>query len=179
MAVEDEGRLRNFRIREYFLTKLFALAALREVAEAGSMRDLIDFHARYKFVLMAYNQTRLRALGRLVANGSATPFADLVAAYRTEFAAALRTAPRYTSVINVLEHAAGYFKNSLSRREKAMFRTQLDRYRNGKLPLAGPAAVVWSWVVREGETYLEGQAFFHPYPDDLMSVSDSGKGRKL
>ncbi len=82
-------------------------------------------------------------------------------------------------MINVLEHAAGYFKNSLSRREKAMFRTQLDRYRNGQLPLAGPAAVVWSWVVREGETYLEGQAFFHPYPDDLMSVSDSGKGRKL
>ncbi len=179
VAIEDEGRLRNFRIREYFLTKLFALAALREVAETGSMRDLIDFHARYKFVLMAYNQTRMRALGRLVASGSAMPFADLVAAYRSEFAAALGTAPRYTSVINVLEHAAGYFKNSLSRREKAMFRRQLERYRNGRVPLAGPAAVIWSWVVREDETYLEGQAFFHPYPDELMSVSDSGKGRKL
>ncbi|MEJ2370485.1 MAG: DUF523 and DUF1722 domain-containing protein, partial [Gemmatimonadales bacterium] len=82
LAVEDEGRLRNFRIREHFLTKLFALAALRGVAETGSMHQLIDFHARYKFVLMAYDQTRMRELGRLVANGRGTAFQDLVAAYR-------------------------------------------------------------------------------------------------
>ncbi|MEJ2312512.1 MAG: DUF523 and DUF1722 domain-containing protein [Gemmatimonadales bacterium] len=179
LAVEDEGRLRNFRIREHFLTKLFALAALRGVAETGSMHQLIDFHARYKFVLMAYDQTRMRELGRLVANGRGTAFQDLVAAYREEFAAALAKAPRYTSVINVLQHAAGYFKTNLSRREKAMFSRQLKRYREGQLPLAGPAAVIWSWVVREEETYLEEQVFFHPYPDELMSVSDSGKGRKL
>lgn len=179
MAIEDEGRLRNFRIREHFLTKLFALAALREVAESGLMRHLIDFHARYKFVLMAYNQTRMRELGRLVGNEDGTAFPDLVAEYRTGFAAAFAKAPRYTSVINVLQHAAGYFKTSLSRREKATFGRQLERYRAGQVPLAGPAAVIWSWVVREDETYLEGQAFFQPYPEELMSVSDSGKGRKL
>jgi uncharacterized protein YbgA (DUF1722 family)/uncharacterized protein YbbK (DUF523 family) len=179
MAVEDEGRLRNFRIREHFLTKLFALAALREVAESGSMHDLIGFHARYKFVLMAYNQTRMRELGRLVANGSGDPFRDLTAEYRKGFAAALGTVPRYTSVINVLEHSAGYFKSILTAREKAMFRRQLKRYRYGQVPLAAPAAVIWSWVVRGDEAYLEGQAFFHPYPDGLMSVSDSGKGRKI
>lgn len=179
LAVEDEGRLRNFRIREHFLTKLFALAALRRVAESGSMRDLIEFHASYKFVLMAYSQPRLRELGRLVANGSGSPFPHLVSAYRAGFAAALRTAPRYTSVINVLEHGAGYFKTSLSRSEKSMFKRLLERYRNGRIPLAGPTSVVWSWVVREDEDYLKGQAFFFPYPEELISVSDSGKGRKI
>lgn len=179
LAIEDEGRLRNFRIREHFLTKLFALAALRGVAETGSMRDLIDFHARYKFVLMAYHQTRMRELGRLVANEQGIPFSGLVTAYRAGFAAALGRAPRYTSAINVLQHAAGFFKTSLSSREKAMFGRQLERYRTGRVPLAGPASVIWSWIVREQETYLERQAFFHPYPDALMSVSDSGKGRRI
>lgn len=179
LAVEDEGRLRNFRIRDHFLTKLFALAALRRVVEEGSMRELIGFHSRYKFVLMAYSQTRLRELGRLVANDGATSFPELAAQYRTGFGVALRSPPRYTSAINVLEHAAGYFKSSLSRREKAMLRRQLERYRGGRAPLAVPAAVIWSWAVRENEEYLEGQAFFHPYPDQLMSVSDSGKGRRL
>ncbi len=178
VAVEDEGRLRNFRIRDHFLTKLFALAELRAVAESGSMQELIGFHARYKFVLMTYSQTRLRALGRLVANQAGAAFPDLVAEYRAGFGAALGKPPRHTSAINVLEHAAGYFKSSLSRREKAMLRRQLERYRSGRTPLAAPAAVIWSWVVREGESYLEGQAFFHPYPDPLMSVSDSGKGRR-
>ncbi len=31
LAIEDEGRLRNFKIREHFLTKLFALASFRNV----------------------------------------------------------------------------------------------------------------------------------------------------
>ena len=35
LAMEDEGRLRDSRIREHFLTKLFALASLREVEVAG------------------------------------------------------------------------------------------------------------------------------------------------
>ncbi len=121
LAVEDEGRLRDFRIREHFLTKLFALAALREVEEAGSRRDLIDFHARYKFVLMAYSQEGLRGLGRLVEERSRKPFTELVAEYRTEFGAVLRQPLRSASVINVLDHAAGYSKKHLGRREKAMF----------------------------------------------------------
>ena len=137
LAVEDEGRLRNSRIREHFLTKLFALAALREVEEAGSLRDLIDFHARYKFVLMAYSQKGLGGLDRLVAEGSRKPFAELVAEYRIEFGAVLRQPPRRASVIHVLDHAAGYFKELLGRRQEAMF-----------------------------------------FPEALMSVPDSGKGRQ-
>ena len=179
LAVEDEGRLRNFRIREHFLLKLFALARLRGVAEAGSLSALIDFHARYKLVLLAYHQTRLRQLGRLVADGRALPFPDLVEAYRAGFAAALGKPPRRPSVINVLEHAAGYFKRGLGGREKEMFRTMLGRYRAGRVPLAGPTAVIWAWVTREDQEYLGGQAFFQPYPEELMSVSDSGKGRRL
>ena len=179
LAVEDEGRLRNFRIREHFLTKLFALAELRAVVERGELRDLIAFHARYKFVLMAYSQTRMRELGRLVANRSGSAFSELSTRYRTGFASALSKPPRRPSVINVLEHAAGYFKDGLASREKAMFRKVLDRYRAGRAPLAGPAAVIGAWVAREDEAYLKDQAFFQPYPEELMSVSDSGKGRRM
>ncbi len=179
LAVEDEGRLRNFRIREHFLMKLFAFATLRGVADAGSMRQLIEFHARYKFVLMSYHQARLRQLGRLVANGSGASFLDLVAEYREGFAAALGKPPRSPSVINVLEHAVGYFKEGLGTGEKVMFQTMLRRYREGRMPLAGPTAVIWAWVTRYGQEYLAEQAFFQPYPAELMSVSDSGKGRRL
>lgn len=179
LAVEDEGRLRNLRIREHFLTKLFALAGLRGVATTGSMRKLIEFHARYKFVLMAYSQKRLRELGRLVANEAGLSFPDLVLAYRAGLAAAMHQPPRYTSVINVLEHAVGYFKTTLSHSEKANFKRLLELYRSKRVPLAGPTAVVWSWVVREDEDYLKGQVFFCPYPEELISVSDSGKGRRI
>jgi uncharacterized protein YbbK (DUF523 family) len=102
LAIEDEGRLRNYRIREHFLTKLFALAALRNAEESGRMGELVRFHARHKFVLMANNQTELRALGRIVANPERLPFEEVVETYREHFGQALRQVPRYTSVVNVL-----------------------------------------------------------------------------
>ena len=42
LPVEDEGRLRNARIKEHFLTKLFVLAAFRKVKSEGSMKDLVS-----------------------------------------------------------------------------------------------------------------------------------------
>ena len=174
VALEDEGRLRNYRIREHFLTKLFALARLREVRR---MRDLVEFQAVYKLVLMAYNQTRMRELGRLVANPDRRPLGELLAEYRVGFGLALGTAPRYTSVINVVEHAYGYVSNDLSADEKGFYRAQLQRYRDGRIPVSALTSVVVAWATRFGVDYLLRQALFRPFPEELMNLSDSGKGR--
>lgn len=173
-AIEDEGRLRDFRIREHFLTKLFALARLRTVR---SMKGLVGFHTQYKLVLMAYNQTVMRELGRLCANPDKRPIDDVLADYREGFGRAMRQAPRYTSVINVIEHAWGYVSKELDAQERAFYRRQLERYRNEKIPLSGVLSPLEAWVHRFDVDYLLGQAFFHPFPESLLSVSDSGKGR--
>ncbi|MCO5380879.1 MAG: DUF523 and DUF1722 domain-containing protein [Methanosarcina barkeri] len=68
LPVEDEGRLKNSRIKEHFLTKLFVLAAFRKVKSEGSMKDLVRFHTDNKYLLMAYSQAELRKLGAIVAN---------------------------------------------------------------------------------------------------------------
>ena len=177
LAIEDEGRLRNYRIREHFLTKLFALARLRAQVPTGGMRHLIEFHAQHKFLLMAYDQERLRALGRIVANAEGAGFPTLLARYRDAFEAAVAQPPRASAVVNVLEHMSGYFSDRVSGDEKAFFRRSLQRYRDGGLPLAAVASVLRAWAVRFESAYLLPQAFFDPYPAELMKVSDSGKGR--
>ena len=174
VALEDEGRLRNYRIREHFLTRLFALARLREVRR---MRDLVEFQTVYKLVLMAYNQTRMRELGRLVANPHRRPLDEILPEYRVELGLALRTAPRYTSVINVVEHAYGYVSDELSRDEKEFYRARLRRYREGRIPVSALTSVVEAWATRFGVDYLLRQALFRPFPEELVSLSDSGKGR--
>jgi uncharacterized protein YbgA (DUF1722 family) len=40
-------------------------------------------------------------------------------------------------------------------------------------------AVVYAWIVRFGESYLARQRYFAPYPEELVQVADSGKGRTL
>jgi uncharacterized protein YbgA (DUF1722 family)/uncharacterized protein YbbK (DUF523 family) len=179
IPVEDEGRLLNFRLREHFLTRIFTLAALREMAAAGSMRGLVEFHASAKLLLMAYNQKEMRVLGRLVANPEKHPAATVIEAYGRGLRHALAAAPRYTSAINVLMHALGYFSEGLSAREKAFFLESLEAYRQEKIPLSVPVGIVKSYIARFGEPYLEAQRFFQPYPEALVAISDSGKGRDL
>jgi uncharacterized protein YbgA (DUF1722 family)/uncharacterized protein YbbK (DUF523 family) len=179
LAIEDEGRLRNYRIREHFLTKLFSLAKLRAVEGSGQMKEIVRFHSINKLLLMAYNQKEIRALGQVVANTQKLGFQEVAQAYRDHFQAALARPPRYTSVINVFEHASGYFSKELESREKRLFRSTLERYRDEQLPMAAVTAMLRAWVVRFEEDYLMAQTFFEPYPTELMSLSDSGKGRAV
>jgi uncharacterized protein YbgA (DUF1722 family)/uncharacterized protein YbbK (DUF523 family) len=179
LAVEDEGRLQNFDIRQHFLTKLFAVARLREASESGRMADLVAYHSRHKFLLMAYNQRAMRELGRIVANSDRLPMTDVLPAYRETLHAALARAPRRVSAINVLHHGFGYVSDALSAQEKAFFLDSLERYRAREIPLSVPAHLVRSWALRFDVGYLLDQVFFEPFPQVLVSVSDSGKGREI
>lgn len=177
LAVEDEGRLQNFDIRQHFLTKLYTLARFRETTARGGMKDLVEFHANHKFLLMAYSQTAMRQLGRVVANAERLPLDQVVRTYRTELLAALAKAPRRTSAINVLLHGFGYVSDELSPSEKSFFLDALERYRARQIPLSVPASLVRSWSIRFDVEYLLDQVYFEPFPQELVSVLDSGKGR--
>lgn len=179
LAIEDEGRLRNFRIREHFLTKLFALARFRDVKKSGSMQKLVAFQTENKFVFMAYNQKAMRALGGIVANHGKKPFADVIAAYEQELAHAFSRLPKIGSHINVLMHGLGYFSKNLNAKEKAYFLDALEKFRQMKLPLTALLSVLNAWIARFEATYLAQQTYFEPYPEVLMEISDSGKGRDL
>jgi uncharacterized protein YbgA (DUF1722 family)/uncharacterized protein YbbK (DUF523 family) len=179
LAIEDEGRLRNFRLREHFLTKLFLMADFRKIQASAAMRGLVQFQAHNKFLLMAYNQKELKNLGRLVANLEKRPVAEILQDYEKHLALALARPPRYLSNINVLMHALGYFSTELSHTEKAFLLDSLEHYRAGKIPLSVPLNLIRSWIARFENDYLQQQTFFIPYPDELMEITDSGKGRNL
>jgi uncharacterized protein YbbK (DUF523 family) len=89
-AIEDEDRLRDPRVRDHFLTKLFMLAAFRGVAADGGRDALVDFHAANKCLLADHDEARLQAMERLVADAPARLPAEVVRAYRSHLAAALR-----------------------------------------------------------------------------------------
>jgi len=176
LPVEDEGRLTNRSIREHFFTAIFALAALRETLEEGRMKDLVAFHTRYKLLLMAYSPQRLGELGRIVANPERASLETVCARYTAAFRAALRHPPRRPVVVNALLHTFGYFSDRLSRAEKAHFLEVVAAYRAQRLPLSAPLALLRSWTARFDEPYLRQQAFLRPFPEELISLEDSGRG---
>lgn len=176
--IEDEGRLTNRALREAFLTGIFALASLRAVEEAGRMSDLVAFHARYKLLLMALGEARLRKLGRIVANAERLPPREVFRRYRAEFQDALRRPLRRPSAANALLHAFGYVSDGLSPGERAYFLEAVGEYRAGRVPLSTVVGVLRAWIVRFDVPYLADQRLFFPFPSSLLSPEDSGGGRE-
>lgn len=179
LPIEDEGRLTNFSIREHFLTRLFTLANYRHLKKKVKMRDLVKFQSDNKLLLMAYNQTEMRKMGRLVANFKNKDIKTIADEYECHLKKALARKPKYTSNINVLMHALGYFSEELSSKEKAFFLDSLENYREGKVPLSVPVHLLKTFIIRFDEEYLMDQTYFEPYPEQLVEITDSGKGRKL
>jgi uncharacterized protein YbgA (DUF1722 family)/uncharacterized protein YbbK (DUF523 family) len=173
----DEGRLKNFVLREHFYAAIFALAAFRKVRARPSMGQLVSFHSDHKLLLMAHSEAQLRLMGKLVANADRLAPTAVLDRYDEHLRKALSRTARYTSNINVLMHALGYFSQRLTSREKAHFLDLLERYRNGRVPLSGPVTLLRSFIIRFEEPYLSRQTFFEPFPPELVEITDSGKGR--
>jgi uncharacterized protein YbgA (DUF1722 family)/uncharacterized protein YbbK (DUF523 family) len=181
LAVEDEGRLRNPRIKEHFLAKLFALASFREAKRSGSMKELVRFQTENKMLLLAYHQAETKTLGKIVANHDHRPFSEVAGSYELHLKRALCRPRRYTSNINVLMHFLGHFSDRLSAGERELFLDNVQRYRDGKITICPNTTILKSWIARFDDDYLSSQTFFEPYPQDLVEVDPivSHRGRDL
>jgi uncharacterized protein YbgA (DUF1722 family)/uncharacterized protein YbbK (DUF523 family) len=178
VTVEDEARLSNSRIRDHFLTTVFCLADFRRTRKQGSMRDLVAFHSRNKFVLMAYNQTAMRTMGRLVANPDKLAVEQVYDLYGQELRNAFSRMARYTSHINVLMHGFGYYSQQLKPRERAHYLDCLEQYREGRMELPTLKTMMLSRILHFDLDYLEGQTYFQPYPEELVLIDNKKLNRQ-
>jgi uncharacterized protein YbgA (DUF1722 family)/uncharacterized protein YbbK (DUF523 family) len=176
IAIEDEGRLTNYNIREHFLTRIYTMAAYDKVLEKQSMKVLIEFHSSHKYLLMAYHQKYQKILGKIVANHEKKAIDEVIKDYLFILKKALAKPLRRGANINMLMHLFGYFKRELSKDEKAYFLDILEQYSDKKVPFSVPLSIIYTWVIRFQEPYLIDQIIFRPYPKGMLDVTDSGKG---
>jgi len=64
--MEDEGRLRNIRIRDHFLTRILSNADFHETRVKGRLKDLLRFHDENRYMLDAHSRTLQDALELLI-----------------------------------------------------------------------------------------------------------------
>jgi len=179
LAIEDEGRLKSYTIREHFLTKLFSLTSFRGVRKSDKMSELVRFHTNNKFLLMSYGQKDLRILGNIVANHERKDPVQVMQDYEKAIRNTMENPPKATNRINVLMHIFGYFSKELSGEEKRFFSETVELYREGRIPFISALTMLRSWAIRFGDDYLMYQSYFEPYPDDLMELSDAGRKLEL
>ena len=174
-AIEDEGRILNLKIREHFFTKVYTIMRYHNLPI--KMAALIEFHARNKYLFMAYNQIELKIAGKIVANHEKNPVEKVFEDYQSSLDRLLYSPPKKTTHINVLQHIFGYFSEELNLTEKAIFLNLLEQYRELQIPLVALTSMLKSWAARFDQKYILKQYYLQPYPKELQTIFDSGKGR--
>lgn len=168
LPVEEDGRLNDHGLRESFIVRVFAHNEYRnKVLADPSINALIKFHSRYKFLVLAFHPQSYKSLGRLVAAASSYELDTLLKEYLTLLMFALnRTASRRKHT-NVLMHLQGFFKKNLPPVDKQELNEQILKYRSGHVPLMAPLTLLKHHLKHFPNDYLQEQAYFQPYPEEL------------
>lgn len=167
---EDEKRLNNPYLREHFFTSIFTIADFKSVTD---MNSLYKYHAKHKYLFMSYNQTQMRKMGKIAANENKNPTKEVLVNYYNSLLVLLSKRARYTSNINTHMHVMGYFKKSISNKEKNHFLELIEEYRMRRVHLSTVNSLLSSWILRFEDEYLEKQSFFKPFPIELIEKETS------
>jgi uncharacterized protein YbgA (DUF1722 family)/uncharacterized protein YbbK (DUF523 family) len=169
LPVEEEGRLRDPRLRDNFVERVFAYHRLKVLfAARWTVGSLVAFHTAHKLQLMAHSPQAYAELGRLVAGAKALDRSALERRYRDGFMQALRAIATARRNTNVLQHIVGYFRTLLDEASRHELLGIVEDYRAGLIPLVVPITLVRHYVRLHGVGYLAGQSFLAPHPKELM-----------
>lgn len=178
LPMEEEGRLCDPWLRENFVMQVFAYERFETFkAYSAEFGDLVHFHTVHKFLLQSKNEMLYRQMGRIVANHENRSLSEAMRDYETLFKSAIAHKSSIKRTRNVLEHLAGFFKNELTKEEKAILHGQISDYAHKIIPLIVPLSTIRLFASKYHTKYLLDQVFLDPYPKELALRShlDSGK----
>jgi uncharacterized protein YbgA (DUF1722 family)/uncharacterized protein YbbK (DUF523 family) len=174
MPIESDERLANCRIKDHFLTALWTRTRFRGALESGRIRDLVDFHAKNKYLLSAYNQSAMRAMGRIVANQDGLDRKEIFLAYDTQLRRAMSQGPRTGGMTNALQHMFGYYSGRLSKEERDFYLSTLEAYRTNRVPLMACTQLIREYGIRFDDAYIRDQTILDPYPLQVFDQCELG-----
>ena len=169
LPVEDEGRLHDDWLRENFIERIFVMHRWYQLLEGGkSLKNLMDFHAGHKYLLMAHDPKTLKELGSLLAQGKGRPMNELYDTYLGSLSPALQKIATVKKNTNVLMHIMGHFKKDLNADEKSELMEIIERYHDGLVPLMVPITLINHYVRKFRPEYVMHQIYLNPHPLELM-----------
>ena len=173
LPVEEEGRLQDPRLRENFVTRVFAYQRWEQMAEQKMTRaGLQQFHAQHKLLLVAHSQVGTRRVGRILAHPEQFPEEQAwAAAYLEGFTEVMRRTPTRRGHTNVLQHLAGYVSAHLDRGEREELTEMIEQYRRGFVPLIVPVTLIRHYVRKFQVPYVLDQVYLSPHPRELMLLN--------
>jgi len=148
----------------------FVLDRFSVVKNSKKIRDLVDFQAMNKYMLMAHNQEELKLLGNVVASHKKNPLHIILNKYEEHLKIALKKEPTIKTHLNVLLHIFGYFSKYFSQSEKDLFYELLRQFKEEQITVGKMLSEIGPLIYRFNNTFLARQTYFLLYADTRPGI---------
>ncbi len=161
--------------------KEFVLQRFNDVKQSKKIKNLVNFQAMNKYMLMSHDQEELKKLGNIVARyKKKTPLSEILENYEPHLKKALENPPSIKKHSNVLNHIFGYFSKDFSLDEQRKFFHLLEEYQDKKITLGEILSSIHPIIYRFNNTYLASQTYFLLYsnvPPEFFHIFEHQKQR--
>ena len=152
LPIENEGRLKNYNIRDNFFTRIFFINNLK------NNKNIIEFHKNNLLLLKSYDEESTNEVSDIL---NENRMEDQVHQYKEKVLNIVSNQRKKENKLSIIIKVFEKYKNMLNEEEINMFNGLIESYENQRI------------------LYILNQTFFYPYPENLINITDSGKGRKL
>ncbi len=171
LPVENEGRLSNYSVRDNFFTKIFLINELK------NNDDLIEFHKNNTMLLKSYYEDYENEMLDLSSIKEIND--EHKQKYKQRVYEIISNKRKKETKLSIIENIFNKYKPQLKQDEIKMFNNLVKSYENQKIPFSSLGIAIRIYALRFNDSEVLNQTFFNPYPEELINISDSGKGRNL
>ena len=170
LPIENEGRLKNYNIRDNFFTRIFFINNLK------NNKNIIEFHKNNLLLLKSYDEESTNEVSDIL---NENRMEDQVHQYKEKVLNIVSNQRKKENKLSIIIKVFEKYKNMLNEEEINMFNGLIESYEKQRIPFSRLEVVIKMYATRFKDKDILNQTFFYPYPENLINITDSGKGRKL
>ena len=170
LPIENEGRLKNYNIRDNFFTRIFFINNLK------NNKNIIEFHKNNLLLLKSYDEESTNEVSDIL---NENRMEDQLHQYKEKVLNIVSNQRKKENKLSIIIKVFEKYKNMLNEEEINMFNGLIEYYENQRIPFSTLEVVIKMYATRFKDKDILNQTFFYPYPENLINITDSGKGRKL
>nr|WP_253288583.1 DUF1722 domain-containing protein [Intestinibacter bartlettii] len=137
----------------------------------------MDFHKKNSLLLKSYNEDIYDELNSIVSKENVDE--DDINLYKNKVYEILNNKRDKITKIRLIKDCFRKYEAYLNEEERDYFDDLLKLYEKEKMPFSSIMVALQICAIRFDDKDLSNQTFFNPYPIELISITDSGKGRNL
>ena len=151
------------------MERVFAFHRAKQLFQGRWKRgDVVAFHSREKYFLLAHSPRHYKELGQLVAHIAGHKPAAFRDLYLEKYMEGLSVKATPARHVNALQHIAGHLRGHVEHPVLGRLSRVIQDYRAGLVPLIVPVTLLRHYIDLLEVPYVKDQIYLNPHPKELM-----------